>query len=99
MRRILNSVLLLLAIPIVGCHKDQATTPSESGPYAGRSIADMQAEFDRLQGEHEKKCRFASPTAIAANQAVCEQERQRLAPLGNALMQAKIKAAQRATNP
>lgn len=94
------ALTLALVICLAGCHSSPPAVPSSSkDQFAGRSIADMQAEFDRLQAEHEKKCRYASPAEIAANQAICEQERQQIAPLGNALMQAKVKAAQHADNP
>ena len=99
MRRITASVLLLFAMSVGGCHKQETAVSNGGAPYAERSIADMEAEYTRLQTQNEKDCLYASPEQIRANQALCDRERKEMAPLGNALMQAKIKAAQHATNP
>ena len=96
-----HRLLLTLALPaaVTGCHSGTRVGPAPWGVPAERSIESMQAEFDLLQAQHEAKCRYAPAAQIAANRAICEQERERIAPLGNALMQAKVDAAKHATNP
>ena len=99
MRRIPASILLLLAMLVGGCHKQETAVPNGGDPNARRSIAEMEAEYTNLQTQNEKDCLYASPEQIRANQALCDRERKNMVPLGNALMQAKIKAAQRTTTP
>ena len=93
---------LTLALPlcVAGCHSSTPALPSSNkDQFAGRSITDMQAEYDKLQAQNDKDCLYASPAQIKANQALCAREREQMAPLGNALMEAKVKASQHATNP
>jgi hypothetical protein len=93
---------LTLALPLglVGCHSSTPVTPpSSNDQFAGRSIAEMQAEWDRQKAAHDAKCLTAPPETIKANQQICAREREQMAPLSNALMEAKIKAAQHSNNP
>lgn len=83
---------------LTGCHNAQLTT-APTAATTGQSIADMEAEYAKLREVHEKKCLYAAPAEIRANQAVCESERHAMAPLGNALFEAKLKEAQRQTHP
>lgn len=83
---------------LTGCHSAQVTS-APTAATTGRSIADMEAEYAKLREAHEKKCLYAAPAEIKTNQAVCESERHAMAPLGNALFEAKLKEAQRQTNP
>ena len=102
MRNNLLLVAFATTLTLTGCH---SSTQPNSAPITttvtptGRSIADMEAEYARLREAHEKKCLYATPPEIKANQAVCESERHAMAPLGNALYEAKLKEAQRQANP
>ena len=94
------AVTLALPLCLSGCHSSTPVAPSGSkDQFTGRSIADMQAEYDKLQAQNDKDCLYASPAQIKANQALCAREREQMAPLGNALMEAKVKASQHAVNP
>jgi hypothetical protein len=93
-----TATLSLIALTLAGCRSSQpiAATP---GPTSGRSLAEMEAEYARLREAHQKKCLSAPPEQVKANQAICEQERQSMAPLGNAIIKAEQEAAQRKTKP
>lgn len=94
------ALTLVLPFCFGGCHSSSPAVPSTSkDQFAGRSIADMQAEWDREKAAHDAKCLTAPPEVIKANQQVCAQEREQMAPLSNALMEAKIKAAQHTNTP
>ena len=96
MRLVFRTALLtLIAIALTGCHSSQ---PSPVTPGNGRSLAEMEAEYARLRLD-QKKCLDAPPEQVKANQAICEQERQSMAPLGNAIVQAEQEAAQHKSNP
>ena len=102
MRTALFFAATMTAAALTGCNSSNPTPATPIGANnstAGRSVADLQAEYDRLWNAHEKKCRYASQAEIKANQAVCDSERKSLAPLGDALYEAKLKEAQRQTNP
>lgn len=91
-----TAAVSLITLTLAGCRSTQPppTTPTAS---SGRSLADMEAEYARLREAHQKKCLTAPPAQIKANQAICEQERQSMAPLGNAIIKAEQEAAQRQT--
>ena len=99
MRLIVHTAAIsLIAISLAGCHSKSSSlaTPSATN---GRSLAEMEAEYARLRDAHQKKCLTAPPEQIKANQAICEQERQSMAPLGNAIIKAEQEAAQHTSNP
>lgn len=97
MRKI--TALLTCCVCIAGCRKDSSIDGMKPTLTTNRSIAEMQNEYDRRKAEHDRKCLNASPDIVKANELLCAQERNDLAPLGNALMEAKIKQGQQTTQP
>jgi hypothetical protein len=100
MRRFSLFIALAAAAGLVGCHSNPpAPTATPSRQPDGRSLADMEAEYSKMRQKYLADCIQGSPEHIRANQSLCETERQKMAPLGNALAEAEQKAAQQHTNP
>lgn len=62
------------------------------------SLEELRAKYALLRKQNLNDCMSGTPEHIRNNQALCEQERTQMAPLGNALMAEELKAAQQ-TNP
>jgi len=90
-----TAALSLIAFALAGCRSQPQASPAAS---SGRSLAEMEAEYAKFREAHQKKCLNAPPEQIKANQVICEQERQSMAPLGNAIIQAEQEAAQHKSN-
>ena len=100
MRRSFFTVILML-LPLVpaGCHGTAPQPAATAVPSRGLSLERMRAEYAKLSSQYKADCLTGSPEHIGSTRALCEEERKRMAPLGNELMAAEAKAAQHATNP
>jgi hypothetical protein len=90
------ATLALLSLGVAGCHTSPPNAPVVK---TDRSIADMQAEYAKLRQQNLADCLYGTPAQVKANQALCQAERDKMAPLGNALMKAEVIAARKQTNP
>ena len=97
MRRVyfLSFFVLIFA----GCHNSSVPQVSTPVTPPGTSLAEMRARYSKMSDQYKADCLTGSPEHIKNTRALCEQKRERMQPLGNALMEAEAKAAQRATNP
>ena len=96
------SLALTFALPfsLLGCHSSTpAAPPSSKDQVAGRSLDDMKAEYAKLRQQYVTDCINGTPEHIQSTRALCEQERQKMDPLGDAIMQAEIKSSQHLNNP
>jgi hypothetical protein len=102
LRRIALILVIAMAVPsVVGCHSNtqSAPTATPSTLPAGPSLAEMEAEYSKLRKQYIADCMEGTPEHVRANQALCENERKKMTPLGNTLVMAEQDAARRRTNP
>lgn len=93
-------LLGFLALFIAGCHN---TLPNQGSgviePTSDGDLAAMKEHYARLREQNLSDCLRGSPENIKANQELCMREREEMAPLGNAIEAAEVKAARHVTNP
>ena len=83
----------------IGCHSTSSNPANLTPSNSSEDLAAMKTRYARLREQNLDDCLRGSPEKIKANQELCKRERDELAPLGNAIEAAEVKAAQRATNP
>lgn len=82
----MRNIALLLSVASVlltGCHKEGPPPAPEAAPYAGRSLADLRAEYARSRSQYEADCLRGTPEHIESTRTLCAHEREQMAPLGN----------------
>ncbi len=86
MRRTFCSLALAVSmLTLSGCRTKGPEIPSQP---ANRSLVDMQAEYAKLRMQYVADCISGTPEHVRANNALCETESKKMAPLGNAIGQA-----------
>ena len=96
MRPIGAILAVFLSLAVTGCHSNQQTAPVVA---TGRSLADMEAEYAKLRETYLADCVNGTPQHVHDNQPLCDVERKKMAPLGNAITEAEVNAAQHPKNP
>jgi len=89
-------VVVFLSLTVTGCRSSQQTVPVVT---TGRSLADMEAEYAKLREQYLADCVNGTPQHVHDNQPLCDVERKKMAPLGNAITEAEVNAAQHPKNP
>ena len=60
------------------------------------SLEQMRAQYQKLHQRYVADCIDGGPQHLQETRALCDREQKEMTPLGNALMAAEVKAAQRA---
>ena len=96
MRPIAAILAIFLSLAVTGCHSNQQPVPVVT---TGRSLADMETEYAKLRERYLADCVNGTPQHVHDNQPLCDVERKKMAPLGNAITEAEVNAAQHPKNP